>query len=367
MKVLLLADNYPCKSYPYKGRFVFNFFKALRKYHDVTVISPRVFLKESLFSYETDSDYYPILFSFSNKKIWGFYPLRFLNNFFKKQLIFWIAKKYNNKKPDVIYAHFISMGMLAKQLAQIWNIPYMIAIGENNIDAYHYINQEDIKFAIQDAKHLIAVSKKNHNIIQTKYGVNTKKITYLPNGIDSSIFKVMDPVTCRHQLGLALDSKIVIFVGHFIHRKGPDRVLEAIKKSQVPDLKLVLIGKGKPLLDNEHIIFQGTLSHDKLPLYLNAADIFVLPTLSEGMPNATLEAMGCGLPIVTSDLDFNREFLDDTSACLIDPLDTDAIAREIDRLFMDANAMKLYKQRSLEVIQNYTIEKRVKRFNEISL
>lgn len=89
------------------------------------------------------------------------------------------------------------------------------------------------------------------------------------------------------------------------------------------------------------IVFCGKLPHEKIPIYLNCADVFVLPTLAEGCSNSIAEAMACGLPIISSDLDFNHDILDETNSILINPLDVTAIAGSI--RFLKDNPIKRHK------------------------
>ena len=96
-------------------------------------------------------------------------------------------------------------------------------------------------------------------------------------------------------------------------------------------IKVIYIGSGpdQPVCDN--IIFKNIVENKQLPKFLNASDLFVLPTLSEGSCNAIIEAMSCGLPIVSSDLPFNDEFLEDSNSIRINPLNIDEISSAIKR------------------------------------
>ena len=92
--------------------------------------------------------------------------------------------------------------------------------------------------------------------------------------------------------------------------------------------------------------------------FLNAADAFLLPTRNEGCCNALVEAMACGLPLITSDRDFNRDIAGADNAILIEPDDVDAIARAICTLRDDPGRRRALGARSLERAKSLTISAR---------
>ncbi|MCH7564039.1 MAG: glycosyltransferase, partial [Gemmatimonadetes bacterium] len=103
----------------------------------------------------------------------------------------------------------------------------------------------------------------------------------------------------RRKLGLPMDRPIVAFTGHFHERKGPPRLLGAIRTR--PEIGAVFLGSGPMTPKGAQVLFSGAVPHQEVPDWLGAADIFVLPTLAEGNCNAIMEAMACGLPVVASD------------------------------------------------------------------
>src|SRR5699024_3343356 len=88
------------------------------------------------------------------------------------------------------------------------------------------------------------------------------------------------------------------------------------------------IGKGPIQLVDEKIVFQGVLEHDEVPEYLSAADMIVLPTLAEGSCDAIIEAKGCGLPVISSDGEFNDDILYSKVSIREKPLKIDEIREE---------------------------------------
>ena len=108
-------------------------------------------------------------------------------------------------------------------------------------------------------------------------------------------------------------------------------------------------------------MFCQAIKHEKIPAFLNACDIFVLPTLSEGCCNATIEAMACGLPIVSSDLPFNYDVLNETNSVLIDPTSVDEIRDAIKQIKNDSDLRQRLSRGALETAEKLTIEARANR------
>ena len=141
------------------------------------------------------------------------------------------------------------------------------------------------------------------------------------------------------------------------------RVAEAIRLLNNDDIKSIFIGTPA---DNEYeqpecdgILFKGGLPHEQINSYLNCSDVFVLPSLAEGCPNSVIEAMACGLPIISSDLPFNYDILNDENAILVDPMDVNAIALAIKQLKEDKTQRERLAKNSSDKAKELTIKERV--------
>ena len=116
--------------------------------------------------------------------------------------------------------------------------------------------------------------------------------------------------------------------------------------------------------DCNDILFKGKLPHDKVPDYLNMADVFVLPTLNEGCCNAIVEALACGLPVISSNMPFNYDVLNETNSILISPSNIDEIASAIKKLKNNNALRKNLSDGALITAKKLTISHRAMRILE---
>ena len=123
---------------------------------------------------------------------------------------------------------------------------------------------------------------------------------------------------------------IVIFIGHFIERKGIGVLVDAL--NQLDDVYAIFIGEGPISPDYARTLHKGPVKHEDINIYLSASDVFVLPTKAEGCCNAILEAMASGIPVVSSDLPFNNDILDESCSIRVDVTSSKQIASAINCL-----------------------------------
>jgi len=272
--------------------------------------------------------YQPEVMSFSNLKFRG---ADVSERLLQKSVIKTFDKISN--RPDVIYGHFWHSGVTAGIISKKFDIPFFVATGESNIWVKKLYNQPTIDFALENISGVICVSSKN-KVESMALGLAAEaKMIVLPNAIDANQFYKMSQNEARKKLDFSQDDFIVAYAGEFSHRKGIKRLSEAIKKLGM--IKAIYIGDGDLKPQGDEILFQGKLPHDELVSYLNCADVFVLPTLAEGCCNAIIEAMACGLPIISSELSFNDDLLTDLNSIRINSMDVDAIASAIQSLYED--------------------------------
>ena len=273
-----------------------------------------------------------------------------------------IYKKYN-LKADVIYSHFFQAGIPGVKLAKELGIPSIIANGEAaTIGETSHISRKLLRKTLDEVDGIISVSSKNKEEISELCGDDPAvmdKVTIIPNATEPTRFFKKDRRECRKKLRLPEDAFIVAFTGYFIERKGIMKLCAALDRFD--DVYSLFIGTGAQKPTCKNVLHVGSVRNAELCDYLNAADVFVLPTLAEGCCNAILEAMACGIPVVSSNRSFNKEILDDTNAVLIDPLSEDEIYEAIRLLKENPAKREELSCGCLEKAKELTLDRRVDR------
>ncbi|MEO5355842.1 MAG: glycosyltransferase family 4 protein [Nitrospirae bacterium YQR-1] len=160
--------------------------------------------------------------------------------------------------------------------------------------------------------HLIAPSVWMSNIAMESPLLNIFKISVIPNGIDTGIFKPLNKSTCRDRLSIPQNKKVVLFLAHVVKnnpRKGGAffaEVMNRLAAKHKGDIVAMIAGDGAKQLSDEincPVWRHGFVNNDSLlaDIY-NSADLILHPAVAENLPNSVLEAMGCGVPAVAFDV-----------------------------------------------------------------
>lgn len=358
MKILVVANTYPTLYSPNFGAFVYNLVQQFTEEHEVIVISPLKFTdlfrkKNKTYGIENCQVIRPLYISFGNKKI-GFLNLGKLSSFLLQNAFNRGFKQID--KVDVVYTHFINNGLRVKEFVKKNKLPLYIASGESTYENLLKKPESKIKDLDKLVNHYIAVSTKNEEGL-LQLGIDKDKITLVPNAVDYEIFKPIDKSKCKEKLGIPKDKFVIGFIGHFIHRKGPNRVIQAIKKLQNPNIHLICVGNGGELESNDFTTILPPMPNFLLNEVYNAFDVFVLPTLHEGHCNVIEEAKAACIPIISSLGTSVENQIDQNTGILIDPNKVDQISQAILEIYQNEELKEklingLYHTRGSNSIQN---------------
>ena len=268
-------------------------------------------------------------------------------------------------KPEVAYGHFWICGWELYNYAKKKRIPLFVATGESIISEFIHVTKS-MKSFFEYVQGVICVSSKNKNE-SIELGLTTgEKCMVAPNSINTSLFHINDKQKIRVDLNIPENAFVVAFVGWFKHVKGPERLAAAIDTiTEGEPVYSIFIGAGteeNPQCRN--MLVKKYSKHDGVPIYLNAADVFVLPTRHEGCCNSIVEAMACGLPIISSNLPFNWDILDDSNSIMVDPDNIEDIAKAIVTLRDNKELRLRLAQGALATAENLTINKRAAKIEE---
>ncbi len=203
------------------------------------------------------------------------------------------------------------------------------------------------RFNMPRADKIIVVTSKLKETLQHDYGVPEDKIVVIPNGANTELFKPMDTDQARKQVKLAQAGHLVVFVGDLVAWQGVDYLIKSIPYvvKEFPEARFLIVGDGmmrQELVDlagqvgvSDKIIFTGMVPYQKVPLYINASDVCVLPKkpLKSGYsPLKLYEYMACAKPVIatrTSGFEILEEY---NAGLLFNPIDSQELAKAVTTL-----------------------------------
>lgn len=207
-----------------------------------------------------------------------------------------------------------------------------------------------------------------------------KKITVVHNGVAEDYFgtKVIDK-EYKKNLGISEDMNVIGTVGRLSKEKGQNYLIEAAGEilNVFPNTIFIIAGDG-PFKENllhtassvdleKHIIFTGLLSPYEIKKIYSLIDIFILPSLTEGICLALLEAMAMGIPVIATAVGGNPEVVDNGKAgFLVPPADSTAIAKVVIELLKDKNKYGFFSTAGKNFVKKeFSCNKMVKEMEEV--
>jgi len=343
MHCLILSDTFPNRFEPWCGPYNRRQVESLAEFCKVTVINPipwpRI-LRDSRFRKlvkQTDTVltnvpihhppfyYLPVI---GRSRHW-----RGILSAARRAL-----KRVGPASFDIVLATFAyPHGLAATHLASDLGIPCAIKVRGTDLHGLRPGARRSrlTADALRTAAAIIAVSGNLARIAES-LGAAPERVHVLTNGIDAHEFTLIPRAEARNRLSLPQDRRIVLFAGSLLPVKGIDVLLEALQTRPLEAL-VAFAGKGplQGLIDKhadnapDSIRLLGHLERRQICLWMNAADLLVLPSRNEGCPNVVLESLACGTPVVASKVGAVPDIIDDACGIAVPPADPDELARAI--------------------------------------
>lgn len=231
------------------------------------------------------------------------------------------------------------------------------------------------KFFSRFADMMVLINKMDYALVQEKF--HTKQVRRIPGiGVNLSQFKDLGMGDIRQELGISADAPLIMSVGELNENKNHKTVITALSMLENKKAHYAIAGNG-PLLQELTACAESLGVADRVhflgyrrdvPVLLKQADVFVLPSRREGLGMAAIEAMSCGLPLVSS----NRHGINDYSIENVtgykhDPADSKGFAQSIDKLLSDDALRSKLGENCKEIAQQFTLEESLKCMKNIYL
>ena len=248
---------------------------------------------------------------------------------------------------DIIDAHFAYPDGYAATLLGKWlKLPVTITLRGTEVPhSKNTAKRARMRTALDRAVHVFSVSDSLRQLAQ-QLGAPAGKVQVIGNGVDLAKFAPIAQSEARARFGLPADAQVIVSVGALVPRKGFHRVIDCLPEliEQYPKLHYLVVGGASPegniahelraqaaeLNVSDRVHFLGPVAPTELKYPLSAADVFVLATSNEGWANVFLEAMACGLPVVTTNVGGNAEVVCTADLGRIVPLgETEALRSAI--------------------------------------
>jgi len=299
------------------------------------------------------------------------FRLRSVRNIFLFSLdVLKVAKQLQYHECELVHAWNYTGHIIGGISAKLAQIPCIFSIGGLDpwkkvwqLPIYRLLNRLVDRFVFQ--------SVTERDIVSQREWIPLKQTLIIPNGVDQQRFHILDKNKIRNQICQELNLHpalpLVLSVGSLRIIKGHDILIEAVRRirEERPDLPfhVVIVGDGpfrESYEQSAHelpIIFMG-FRKDVERFYL-ATDLYCQPSRSEGLPNAVIEAMCCGLPIIASDVGGVVELVTLDNGLLFKSGDSEALARRLHELLLNLDVWPMMGAASLRLSERFSSENMV--------
>jgi peptidoglycan/xylan/chitin deacetylase (PgdA/CDA1 family)/glycosyltransferase involved in cell wall biosynthesis len=348
MRLLFISNVFPNPFQTTKGVFNRKLVQAIAADHEIEVISPiswvdecmakrrgsRALSSHRLETVERVTVYYPRYY----------YPPKIMRQrygwFLWRSLQKTIRQVITSHRPHCVLGYWVHPdGEVAVRTARLAGVPAIVMVGGSDVLllTQNRNRHRCIVQVLQDADAIVTVSRDLKSQL-VNFGIPGEKIYVVYRGIDVDQFFPGSRIEARKRLNLSDKRRLLLWVGRMVPVKGLDVLIEACGHLQDrgEDYHLALIGNGplqskleadiqaRRLVSKVSIV--GNVDHDRLPDWYRAADLTVLPSRSEGVPNVLRESLACGTPFVASRVGGIPEIAEYPDLQLVPPEDGVALA-----------------------------------------
>ena len=337
MKVLFISNLYPNSQEPARAAYNRQKIAYLKKYCEITVVAPIQWFPLKSFFFKSAKGipfketidglevYHPKVF-YTPKLFRCAYGI-----FYYLSIRSFLTDLCKKNDFDIIYSSWLYPdSYAAMKFAETAHKPLQVeGLGSDvNIHFKSALRKKMILDVLRKACNIVVISNDLKEKISEE-GIPAEKIFVIYIGVNHDLFYPMEKITARLKLGLPDKERFILFVGNLIKIKGLEYLLGALKLIEDPDLKLYVIGEGeledptKSMIRRmglqDKVVMLGSCIHERIPLWMNAAELVCVPSIIEGQPNVIMEAFACGIPVVASRIGGIPELVTDNKQGILTP------------------------------------------------
>jgi len=302
---------------------------------------------------------------------------------------------FKKEKPDIVHVHTPIAGVLGRIAAKLARVPTIIYtahgfyfhenMSKRTYNFFYWIEKISAKLFTD---YIFTQSQEDGDLAMNQNFLPSGRITVISNGVDvtqkfnpenieqSKITKV------KNELGIKDNDKVITFIGRLVKEKGIFELLEAFRKINTENIKLVVIGetseserdqltknKLSNYFNDENVIFTGYRTDTPELLYIS--DVFCLPSYREGMPRSIIEAMAMENAIVATNIRGSREQVDyGENGYLVTLKSSESLAKSFEKLLTNKEELNNFKQESRKKAirlydENKVVKTQLKIFEQI--
>jgi glycosyltransferase involved in cell wall biosynthesis len=288
----------------------------------------------------------------------------------------WIPRCVNlarQKEIDLLHAHEFTMNTYGSIVSRLTGIPIVTTVHGKAYYGEKWRRRAAYRFAAKQSK-MVAVSEDIKNFLINRVGIKAQDLTTIHNGIDLNTYTCAHPGDGKNGAGRG---PVIGTVGNLYPVKGQTYLLKALAMvaQSFPDVACLIAGRGQllgalqaeaaQLALGDRVQFLGF--RQDIPELLREIDIFVLPSLSEGLPLSALEAMAAGKPVVATDVGGTGEaVLDGQTGFLVPAEDPQALSDKITYLLKHRDLARCFGEAGRKrVAQFFSLQTMTKRYEAL--
>lgn len=321
----------------------------------------------------------PMAEKFKEKNIPIYYlDIKNIFDFFNPLVILRFRKIIKEFQPRIIETYLIHSDIFGRIWGRMFGVKKIICNHRGSLLKWEWLSFFDKITSFLVTKYVFQTPSAQKEISK-RLKIKSEKTIIIPNTIDLKYFEFeIDKSEKIKELGIKEENINIVTISNLRKGKGHQYLIDAFNNvflGGYNNINLVIVGDGdqRPILENlasiskakDNIFFLGK-RRDVIEI-LKISDIFVLPTLAEGMSNAIMEAMASNLAVITTEIDVNRDLIKNGYSGLLVPIkNSQEIAALLIKLIKDTGYQKqLGKNAYTEIKNNYSIEKNISKISDL--